>query len=389
VPAQAVEKPLDVVLEHPVIPQLDPQGHGGMRLQGPVDLSQGLGNRDIEEFQGQDIHEWSLRPLDLAASESFKQWLAQAALDQGFARVGFASCAPFHEERARLEGWFAQPGSALLPYLRPEAMLDPARVLPGAATALVGFFPYARPQAVPGAAEGSLKLSRYLWGPDYHQILKARLKALLAQAQERRPDLHGRVCVDTAPLLERQLAVRAGLGWQGKHTLLIAGKSRHVSGIPGGDTERGGSWGFLGVLLLDLALPLDPPFAQEHCGVCTRCLDACPTAALTPFRLDPGLCLTTYTVETEVEPPASVLRALAGTGWAAGCDRCQEVCPWNRIPLWGDPALWGGASPLHTQPAAQARMGVARWQTLTRGTALRRVRHRHWLSTLRRILGSF
>jgi epoxyqueuosine reductase len=313
--------------------------------------------------------------LDPSAAESFKQWLAQAALDQGFARVGFASCEPFHGERARLEAWFAQEGAGLLPYLKPEAMLDPAQVLPGAATALVGFFPYARPEAVPGAVPGSLKLSRYLWGPDYHRILKPRLKALLAQAQERWPSLTGRVCVDTAPLLERQLAARAGLGWQGKHTLLIAGK--------------GGSWGFLGVLLLDLALPVDPPFAREQCGTCTRCLEACPTGALTPFRLDPGLCLTTYTVETEAEPPAPVVRALGGTGWAAGCDRCQEVCPWNRAPLWGDPALWGGPSPLHTQPAAQARMGVARWQTLTRASALRRVRHRHWLATLGRIQGSF
>jgi epoxyqueuosine reductase len=313
--------------------------------------------------------------LQPTAAESFKGWLAQAALAQGFARVGFASCEPFHGERARLESWFAQEGAGLLPYLNLAAMLDPAQVLPGAATALVGFFPYARPEAVPGAAADSLKLSRYLWGPDYHRILKPRLGAVLAQAQERWPGLEGRVCVDTAPLLERQLAARAGLGWQGKHTVLIAGK--------------GGSWGFLGVLLLDLALPADQPVKVDHCGNCTRCLEACPTGALTPFRLDPGLCLTTYTVETEAEPPAPVLRALAGTGWAAGCDRCQEVCPWNRAPLWGDPGLWGGASPLHTQPRVLARMGVGRWQSLTRATALRRVRHRHWLATLVRILGSF
>jgi epoxyqueuosine reductase len=246
-------------------------------------------------------------------------------------------------------------------------------VLPGAATALVGFFPYARPDAVPGAAPGSLKLSRYLWGRDYHQILKARLQKLLARAQERRPGLRGRVCVDTAPLLERQMAARAGLGWQGKHTLLIAGKD--------------GSWGFLGVLLLDLALPPDRPFRGDQCGTCTRCLEACPTGALGPFQLDPNLCLTTYTVESEAEPPAAVAGALARTRWAAGCDLCQEVCPWNRAPLWGDPALWGGPSPLHTEAVDRPDMGCNRWQKLTRGTALRRVRHRHWLATLARIMG--
>lgn len=312
--------------------------------------------------------------MDPTGAQGFKDWLRRAAQEQGFARVGFASCEPFLAEGPRLEAWFAQGRARHLPYLDPGAMLDPARVLPGAATALVGFFPYARPEAVPGAAPGSLKLSRYLWGIDYHRMLKPRLNALLALAQARWPGLQGRACADTAPLLERQLAARAGLGWQGKHTLLIAGK--------------GGSWGFLGVLLLDAALPADRP-GLEHCGSCTRCLEACPTRALTPFRLDPALCLTTYTVETEAEPPAPVLRALGETGWAAGCDRCQEVCPWNRVPLWGDPALWGGASPLHTQPGAQAVMGVGRWQSLTRGTALRRVRHRHWLATVRRIQGSF
>lgn len=309
--------------------------------------------------------------MNLPAPESFKEWLREAALAHGFQRAGFASCEPFEGERPRLEAWFAQGRGEHLPYLNPEAMVDPARVLEGARTALVAFFPYARPEAVPGAAEGSLKLSRYLWGPDYHGILKGRLKALLAEAQARWPGLQGRACVDTAPLLERQLAVRAGLGWQGKHTLLITGK--------------GGSWGFLGVLLLDVALPPDAPFPADHCGTCTRCLDSCPTGALTPFQLDPNRCLTTFTVETEAEPGPGVAQALAATSWVAGCDRCQEVCPWNRAPLWGDPALWGGPSPLHTQPAAQARMGVARWQTLTRHTALRRVRHRHWLATLGRL----
>jgi len=304
--------------------------------------------------------------------ETFKEWLRQAALAEGFRRAGFASCEPFEGERERLGAWFAQGRAAHLPYLLPEAMLDPAQVMPGAATALVGFFPYARPEAVPGALPGTLKLSRYLWGPDYHRILKPRLARLLVQAQARWPGLQGRVCVDTAPVLERQLAVRAGLGWQGKHTLLIAG--------------RGGSWGFLGVLLLDASLPPDAPFPTDHCGACTRCLEHCPTGALKPFLLDPGLCLTTYTMETEAEPPPAVAEALAATGWAAGCDVCQEACPWNRAPLWGDPALWGGPSPLHTQPAAQAVMGAGRWQSLTRPGALRRVRHRHWLATIRKIL---
>jgi len=294
------------------------------------------------------------------------------ALSKGFAKIGFASCAPFAAEEKHLEAWFAQGRGDLLPYLNCAKLLDPRAVFPEARTALVGFFPYARPEAIPGRAPGSLKLSRYLWGPDYHAVLKARLGRLLDTAKARWPGLEGRVCVDTAPLLERQLAVRAGLGWQGKHTLLIAGK--------------GGSWGFLGVLLLSVDLPLDPPFPADHCGTCTACLEACPARALEPFRLDPARCLTTYSIETEMEPPPDVAQALRDSRWAAGCDACQEACPWNRAPLWGDPALWGGPSPLHTLPAGALPRGAAQWRKHTKGTALRRVRDRHWRATLARIL---
>lgn len=313
----------------------------------------------------------------------FKAWLQSEVFQAGFTRVGFAPCHPFEDQAERLQTWFQEGRADLLPYLAAmqtpagnsevSPLLDPRTVFPLAQTALVGFFPYARPGAVPGAAPGSLKLSRYFWGPDYHMILKPRLNRLLGAAQVRWPGLTGRVCVDTAPVLERQLAARAGLGWQGKHTLLIAGKD--------------GSWGFLGVLLLSVALPGDPPFLAEHCGTCTACLEVCPSGALAPFRLDPARCLTTYTVETEAEPPPDILTALADSRWAAGCDACQEVCPWNRAPVWGDPALWGGPSPLHTRAAEDLPRGAAQWRKLTRRTALRRVRDRHWRATLQRILG--
>lgn len=312
-------------------------------------------------------------PLAQEDPSELKAWLAAEALALGFAQVGFASCGPFDAERARVEAWLEAGGRGLFPYLGAPELLEPGRLLPGARTALVGFFPYARPDAVPGAAPGSLKLSRYTWGPDYHMVLKGRLGRLLRAAEARVPGLQGRVCVDTAPLLERQLAVRAGLGWQGKHTLLIAGK--------------GGSWGFLGALLLTVDLPPDLPFSGDRCGACTACLTACPSRALSPFRLDPARCLTTYNLETEREPPPEVARALAETGWAAGCDICQEVCPWNRAPVWGDPGLWGGPSALHAVPEADLPRGTAQWQKLTRRTALRRVRHRHWRATLTRITG--
>ena len=303
----------------------------------------------------------------------FKEWLRAEALAAGFAQAGFASCEPFEAERARLDAWFGAGGARHLPYLDPETMLDPARLWPQAKTALVGFFPYARPEAVPGAAPDSLKLSRYLWGGDYHMLLKPRLAKLLAKAQEIRPGLEGRVCVDTAPLMERELAARAGLGWQGKHTLLILGKQ--------------GSYGFLGVLLLSEELPPDTSFTAEHCGACTRCLEACPSGALTPFRLDPNRCLTTWTIETDADPPADIAAALRESRWAAGCDACQEACPWNASPVWGDGALWGRPNRLHQEPGESLRLGSAQWRVRTRRTALRRVRQQHWRRTVDLILG--
>lgn len=303
---------------------------------------------------------------------AFKEWLRFEAMALGFARVGFASCEAFEGEREHLKSWFSEGRAKHLPYLDPGTLAGPQRVMEGAKTALVGFFPYARPSAIPGAAPGSLKLSRYLWGTDYHILLKPRLQKLLAKAQALRPELRGRVCVDTAPLMERQMAARAGLGWQGKHTLLIMGKE--------------GSWGFLGVLLLDAELPPDEPFTTEHCGTCTACIEACPSKAITPFQIDPNRCMTTYTIETEAEPPPEVATAIAASGWAAGCDICQEVCPWNAKPIFGDATLWGQPNRLHAEPASSLSLGASQWRVRTRRTALRRVRDRHWRRTVALIL---
>ncbi len=314
-----------------------------------------------------------MKPVEHPDAGDFKAWLRARAMELGLAQVGFASLEPFTALEPQLRAWFEAGRGALLPYLDPEALRDPHTPFSEGRTALVGFFPYARPEAVPGNVHGSLKLSRYVWGEDYHLILKPRLAGLLEEARSRWPGLEGRVCVDTAPLLERQLAVRAGLGWQGKHTLLILGKA--------------GSWGFLAVLLLNVDLPPDRPFVAEHCGTCTACLEACPSGALEPFRLDPNLCLTTYTIETEAEPPPRVLAALKDSRWAAGCDACQEACPWNQAPVWGDPSLWGAPDELHEIPATELRLGANQWRRRTKRRALRRVRQQHWLKTLERILG--
>jgi epoxyqueuosine reductase len=306
--------------------------------------------------------------LSIFVQPEVKQKITEFAFSLGFAKVGFADCGTFFEEEDRLATWFFEGRAGPLGYLSKEKMIEPRHVFSNAKSAIVVFFPYARPEAVPGRAIGSLKLSRYLWGPDYHRVLKFRLLALREFIQGLMPGSQGVACVDTAPIMERALAVRAGLGWQGKNTLLLAGKH--------------GSWGFLGVLLLDFKIQPCEPFVGDRCGKCTRCIDACPTKALEPFRLDCRHCITTWTIERPAPMPIDVSNAISEYGWIAGCDICQEVCPWNRAPAWGDPRLWGGPSPLHVMPASELRLTSSQWKKQTAGTALRRVRHTHWMTNL-------
>jgi len=164
-----------------------------------------------------------------------------------------------------------------------------------------------------GSSSGSPRWSRYAWGDDYHHLLKERLKALLGEVDAAFPGINGIACVDTSPIMEKVLAERAGLGRQGKHTILI--------------TREYGSWLFLGELLLDVPLEPDQSFEDDLCGDCTACLDACPTGALTAMhQVDARRCIS-YLTTMYKEPFRPDQPSLHG--WIYGCDVCQEVCPWN------------------------------------------------------------
>jgi epoxyqueuosine reductase len=175
------------------------------------------------------------------------------------------------------------------------------------------------------------QIASYARGRDYHDVLRERLKSLLAWLQVELPHVHGRVVVDTAPLLERDFARLSGLGWFGKNTMLL--------------NTRLGSFFFLGGLLLDVELPADEPFSTSHCGTCTACLDACPTRAFTaPFELDARRCISYLTIELRGPIPEELRDGMGS--WIFGCDICQDVCPWNR------------KAPLGREPAFQPRPGM-------------------------------
>jgi len=235
----------------------------------------------------------------------------------GFDLVGACpAVAPPH--LAAFQQWLAAGYAGEMAYLgaRADAYAHPRAVLDGARSLLVLAMNYRSVEpAEPAPGQG--RVSRYAWGQDYHELVRQRLRQLGDFHRRLLPEALVRGVVDTAPLLERDFAQLAGLGWIGKNTLLIS---------------RGhGSWIFLAVLLSAAELEYDAPFAADHCGVCRACLDACPTGALVaPYQLDARRCLSYTTIELR-GPIAPELRR-PHQSWVFGCDVCQDVCPWNRKP---------------------------------------------------------
>jgi epoxyqueuosine reductase len=227
---------------------------------------------------------------------------------------------------ARFAEWLAAGYAGTMPYLpnRAEAYTHPRHVLDGVRSLLMLAFPYRTCEPEP-AQPGQGRLSRYAWGDDYHDLVRARLRALEAFLLERAPHAAVRTVIDTAPLLEREFAQLAGLGWIGKNTLLL--------------NKHAGSYFFLAALLTDLELPPDEPHATDHCGTCRACLDACPTEAfVAPYVLDARRCISYLTIELREAIPQELRSGMQD--WVFGCDVCQDVCPWNHRPVLShEPAL--------------------------------------------------
>ncbi|MBU6341490.1 MAG: tRNA epoxyqueuosine(34) reductase QueG [Bacteroidetes bacterium] len=238
------------------------------------------------------------------------------ALRLGFDFVGFARAERLDEEARRLEQWLHQGAHGQMAYMENhfDMRVDPTLLVPGAKTVICLAFNYhteAR-QEDPDAP----KISQYAYGVDYHFVVKEKLKALFAFMQEKIGEVNGRCFVDSAPVLERAWAHKAGLGWNGRHTLTIHPKR--------------GSYFFLAEIICDLPLLYDDPL-RDHCGTCRRCIDACPTQAIAPegYFLDAARCISYLTIELRAEIPESFAPHMEN--WMFGCDICQQVCPWNRF----------------------------------------------------------
>ena len=241
--------------------------------------------------------------------------IKQQAHALGFELAGIAP-ATAADGFDRLREWLAEGFAGDMDYMHrhAEARRHPSSILPEVRSVVMVGMNYQAADRGQNAV-GTGKVARYARGDDYHDVLRRRLSQLLEWVREQVPSCRGRGVVDTAPLLERDFARRAGLGWFGKNTMLL--------------NKRLGSYFFLGALLLDLELQPDLVHQGSHCGSCTACLDACPTQAFPqPGQLDARRCLSYLTIELKGPIPEPLREPLGD--WVFGCDVCQEVCPWNR-----------------------------------------------------------
>jgi len=252
------------------------------------------------------------------SKHTYTQLIKDEALQLGFMDCGIARAEFLEEEAPRLEAWLKKDMHGKMGYMENhfDKRLDPRLLVEGAKSVIsltLNYFPEERQQDT-----SAPKLSKYAYGMDYHTVVKDKLFQLLDFINTHIGEVGGRAFVDSAPVLDRAWAKKAGIGWVGKNSNIISKKS--------------GSFFFLAELIIDLELEYDSPFSTDHCGTCTKCIDACPTEAiLSPSIIDAKKCISYLTIELKDEIPETFNDKM--DNWMFGCDICQDVCPWNRFSV--------------------------------------------------------
>jgi epoxyqueuosine reductase len=240
----------------------------------------------------------------------------QKATELGFSYCGIAKAEMLQEDARRLEAWLNKNLHGKMHYLENhfDLRIDPTKLVPGAKsviTVLQNYYPQQKQIA------NTPHISKYAFGKDYHEVIRAKLKQFLQFLNEEIGEIYGRGFVDSAPVLERSWAVKTGAGWIGKNGNLI--------------NKQTGSFYFIATLIVDIELVYDDPFAKDYCGSCRKCIDSCPTEAIQPNKqINGSKCISYFTIELK---DALIPEEMKGrfNDWMFGCDICQDVCPWNRF----------------------------------------------------------
>jgi len=301
--------------------------------------------------------------MDTARATAIVKRLAK---EQGFMACGISKADFLEEEATGLEQWLKHGYHGDMKWMENhfDERLDPRKLMPGAKSVisvLLNYFPEESQEA------GTPKISKYAYGRDYHKVIRGKLKRMLQGIHEEIGEVHGRGFVDSAPVMDRAWARRSGLGWIGKHSLLLSKKS--------------GSFYFIGELIVDLELDPDGP-STDHCGSCTACMDACPTQAIiAPTVVDSNKCISYLTIEYKKALPSEFQDKM--DQWVYGCDTCQDVCPWNRF------------SKPHQEPDFNLREAIGKngwqeweeithelWEEIMQGSAIRRTGYEGFMRNL-------
>lgn len=242
--------------------------------------------------------------------------LREKAYALGFEFVGISKAEELTDEARKLEEWLNNGFHGQMAYMGNhfEKRIDPRKLVDGAKSVISLMYNYHNPEKQKDV--NAPKISQYAYGEDYHKVLKKKLKILLDQISAEVGAINGRCFVDSAPVLERDWARRSGLGWMGKNTMIIH--------------KQRGSYFFLAEIILDVEFEYDHP-VKDHCGTCTKCIDACPTNAISEegYLMDGSKCISYFTIELKDEIPSEMTGRFEN--WMFGCDICQQVCPWNRF----------------------------------------------------------